>query len=611
MANISNRPPGPRGFLTEDEKKNMPKVSKKLLMRILSYLRPYKVQFAAVFVAIILSSIIGLFPSIITGRIVDEALTGQDMGLLIRLLGIAFGTLTLSQLIVAAESYINAWISQKIIFDMKNQMYKHLVNMPHAFFLSEKQGDIITRMNSDIGGVNAVISGTLSSIISNFIIVATTIGALFILNWRLALVGIIVIPIIILPTRKVGRTRWRLLSESQERNDAMNQIVNETLSISGSLLVKLFTKEDREYEKFISINKDLTDIVMKEERSGKLFRIMMGMFAQIGPLLIYFAGGYMLIKNADPGLTVGMITSTVILINRLYRPIQTLLNLKVDFTRSLALFDRIFDYYDRENQIKTIKNPLKPSLENAGIKFENVTFSYRSGINTLKNISFEVQDGSFCAIVGPSGSGKSTIINLIPRLYDVDAGKVSIANVDVREFDVQYLRSSIGFVSQDTYLFNGTIRENLIYAKEDATESEMHEACRIADLHDFIISLPEGYDTLVGNRGLKLSGGEKQRISIARVVLKNPKILVLDEATSSLDSISENSIQKSLDLVMRNRTGIVIAHRLSTVLAADKILVIKDGFIVEEGKHLDLLEKSGVYKELFETQFKGVMDNSC
>lgn len=605
---MSTSPHGPRRFLTAEERANKPEITRKLILRILSYLKPYRLQFFLVFLAIIASSVIGLFPSIITGRIVDEALTGQDLVFLAQLLFIAFATLIGSQLIVTMENYINAWISRRIIYDMKNQMYRHLIHMPHSFFLAEKQGDIITRMNSDIDGVSAVISGTLANIVSYAIVVVTTVVALFMMNWKLALVGVIVIPIIIFPSRQVGRKRWKLVAESQGKSDEMNQIINETLNISGSLLVKLFTKEEYEIKRFDQVNSELTEIAMKEERTGRSFRVLMGLFAQMGPLLIYFAGGYMLIRNVDDALTVGVITSTVILINRLYRPIQQLLNVKVEFVRSVALFSRIFEYYDRSLDIENPENPLAPEMETTQVEFEDVSFSYRPGINTLKEVSFTVENGTMVAIVGPSGSGKSTIINLIPRLYDVDQGYVRIGGVDVRDFDLTFLRNLVGFVSQDTYLFNGTIRENLLYAREDASQEELEEACRIADLHEFIMSQPEGYDTLVGNRGLKLSGGEKQRVSIARVVLKDPKILVLDEATSSLDSISESSIQRSLELVMKNRTNIVIAHRLSTVLAADKIIVVDKGRVVEAGNHLELLGRGGIYKRLFDTQFEKVLE---
>ena len=606
---MSLGPRGARGFLTDEEKASMPKVSWALIKRILSYLKPYWVQFLFVFVAILLSAVIGLYPSIITGRIVDAlGAEGTTMKYLVQLILTAFATLIVSQVIGVLENYINAWISQRIIFDMKNQMYDHLQHMPHAFFTSEKQGDIITRMNTDISGVSTVISSTLSSIVSNLATVVTTLVALFSMSWRLALVGIVVIPLLILPTKTVGKTRYQLLTASQEKNDEMNELINETLSVSGSLLVKLFTREKQEYDKFVKVNSEVTELSLKEQRSGQWFRVIMGMFTQVGPLLIYFAGGLFIIRGFDTGLKIGTITATVALINRLYRPVESLLNIQVDFTRSLALFSRIFDYFDMTNPIREPKNGLKPDVTDLDITYDHVAFGYTEEKLILTDINFSVPAGQMYAIVGPSGSGKSTIVNLLPRLYDVSGGAVFIGRHNVRNIDLEYLRDCIGVVTQETYLFNGTIMDNLRYAKEDATDEEIERACRIASIHDFIVSQPDGYNTEVGNRGLKLSGGEKQRISIARVILKDPKILILDEATSALDSISESAIQDALDVLMKGRTSIVIAHRLSTILKANRILVVNHGVIEEQGTHEELLALNGTYKEVYETQFRLVLD---
>ncbi len=601
-------PMGPRGFLTDEEKQNVPKVSWALIKRILGYLKPYWLQFLLVFLTILVSAGVGLLPSIITGRIVNEALVGKDMKLLIQLLIAAFVTLTVSQVIGVLESYINAWISNRIIYDMKNQMYGHLLSMPHAFFTTEKQGDIITRMNSDIAGVSSVISGTLTSIVRNIVIVVTTLVALFTMSWQLALVGILIIPLLIIPTRSAGKTRWKLLSESQAKNDEMNQLVNETLSVSGSLLVKLFTREKREQQRFEKVNDEVTRLSMKEQRSGKWFMVLMGMFTEIGPLLIYFAGGWFIIREIDPTLNVGIITSTVMLINRLYRPVQSLLNIHVDFTRSLALFTRIFDYYDMVPAIRQPEHARRPIVKHEDIRYEHVAFSYSPEKPLLSDVTFTVPAGKMYAIVGPSGSGKSTIVNLLPRLYDVNEGSVKIGDTDVRDFDVPYLRRSIGVVTQDSYLFNGTIRDNLLYAKENATDEELTDAIKTASLTEFIENQPDGLDTVVGNRGLKLSGGEKQRLSLARIILKDPSILILDEATSALDSISENAIQDALEHLMEGRTTIVIAHRLSTILKADRILVVANGTIAEQGTHDELLAQNGIYRELYETQFRKVIE---
>ncbi len=602
----------PRGgpgaqFLTDEEKANMPKLTKGLLVRILSYLKPYGLQFAAVFVAIIIAAVVGLLPSIVTGMIVDEALVGEDLRYLVQLLLIALAAMVASQLIGVLENYINAWISQRIIYDMRNQMYDHLQHMPHSFFTTEKQGDIITRMDTDISGVSSVVSGTLSKVVSNIATIVTTLVALFTMSWKLAIVGLAVLPLLIAPTRSAGKSRLKYATKTQAKTDEMNQVINETLSASGSLLVKMFTREDREYQKFERVNKEVTDLSMKETRSGSLFSVAMGMFTQLGPLLIYFAGGLLIIETFDPTLTVGTVTAMVALVNRLYRPVESILNLQVTFTRSLALFVRIFDYLDRENAIVSPENGAKPDVERKPIRYDHVAFGYDPDRLVLTDVSFEVPGGAMYAIVGPSGSGKSTVVNLIPRLYDVSGGSVSIADIDVRDFDLAYLRQQIGVVTQEAYLFNGTILENLRYANEDATLEEIEEACKIANIHDYIAAQPLGYETEVGNRGLKLSGGEKQRLSLARVILKDPKILILDEATSALDSISEHAIQQALEQLMVGRTSIVIAHRLSTILKADRILVVKDGVIAEQGTHEELLARGGVYRELFDTQFDQVI----
>lgn len=603
-------PPRPRGFLTEEEKANKPKVTKELLKRILSYLLPYKWHFLMVFTALFISAVLGLFPSVITGKIVDTIVnTPNDMGInsLISLIILAFIVTTASQVLIILEQYINTWISQKIIFDMRNQLYSHLQTMPHAFFLGEKQGDIITRMNSDINGVSAVVSGALTSVVSNALIVIASAAYLFYTDWRMALVAIAVMPLLLFPTRYISKKRWKLVSKAQEKYDGLNQQINETLSVSGSMLVKLFTKEKQEYEKFVDVNNEVTAITIKEQRAGSWFRVIMGLVMQSAPLVIYFVGGIFIIKGINGTLSVGDITVIVALIHKMSMPIRSLLDVHVSFVRSLALFTRIFDYLDRKSDITNCENPVTPDLSDSCVEFKDVCFAYNETKPILKGVNFKVENGKMFAIVGTSGAGKSTIIGMIPRLYDVVTGSVEIGGVDVKKIDLAYLRQNVGMVTQDTYLFNGTILENLVYAKADATKEEIENACKVANIYDFIMSLPDKFDTVVGNRGLKLSGGEKQRISIARVVLKDPKILILDEATSSLDSVSESLIQTALDRIMENRTSIVIAHRLSTIMAADNIMLLENGKITATGKHDELLESSEGYKELYETQFSKVI----
>ena len=433
---------GPRGYLSEEEKKNAPKVSKELIFRILKYLKPYLPQLFVVFAIIILSSILGLMPSLITARIIDEAILGKDFALLIQLILLAILTLAASNIVGVLESYINSWVSHQIVYDMKNEMFAHLQTMPHSFFTSEKQGDIITRMNSDISGVATVISSILVNIISNLCTVITTLVALFRIDAKLSLIGIMVIPLLVLPTRNAGKNRWQLLAQSRAKDDELNDIINESLSVSGSLLIKLFTQEDQTNEKFRKINKEVTDLSIKESRAGSWFRVVMGIFTNLGPLLIYLAGGFLIIRMDDPDITVGTITATVSMINRLYRPVESLLNVSVDLTRSMALFTRIFSYLDMEAEVKNAKIVLQPSFEKTDISYEDVEFYYSADVPLIKDLSFNVPSGKMYAIVGPSGSGKSTVVNLLPRLYDVKGGAVKINGYDVRQIDLKITNKS-------------------------------------------------------------------------------------------------------------------------------------------------------------------------
>ncbi len=592
------------GFLTEEEKANQPKVTGALLKRVFSYLVPYWKQFSLVLVCLLVSSVFTLLPSILTGKIIDDGLIGRNMKALITLILLSLAVTLGANLIGVAESYLNTWIAQHITFDMRNKMYRHLQHMSQRFFTSSNQGDIITRMTSDISGVQQIITGTLTSIISNSITLIVALVAMFQKNWMLAGVGILIIPLFMIPTRNAGKTRWSLTREAQACNDEINGILNETLSVSGQLLVKLFCKEDVEYQRYKEVNGRMIKLNIKEGMAGRWFRVALSTFASIGPMLLYLVGG-LLIMRYDSTLSVGDITVFVALLGKMYGPVNQLLNIQVDWIRSMALFTRIFDYFDMPVEIQNAENALIPQKEaNGEVTFEHVQFSYNADKIILKDINFSLKSGDCIAIVGPSGSGKSTLINLIPRLYDVEKGCVLFDGIDVRSLDLTYLRQNIGIVSQETYLFNGTIRDNLLYAKPDASELEMVEACKKANIWDFVQNQTEGLDTLVGNRGLKLSGGEKQRISIARVLLKDPALLIFDEATSALDSISEAKIQEAIEPLIESRTSILIAHRLSTILAADEILVIKDGIIAERGQHNQLVKAGGMYTELYETQFK-------
>ena len=598
-------PPGGRlgpGFLSEEEKQNKPKVTKELIQRIFSYLKPYWKQLMLVLAAILCSAILTLLPSVLTGKIIDEGLIARSMNALVKYIVLSFAVTLGANLIGILESYMNTWIAQHITYDMRNSMFCHLQRMPQKFFTTNNQGDIITRMTSDISGVQQIITSTLTSIISNSVTLVVALVVMFKQNWILALIGVIIVPLFAIPTRSAGKNRWSITKDSQECSDEINGILNETLSVSGQLLVKLFGKEDAEFERYEKVNKKMIDLNIKESMAGRWFRMALSTFTNIGPMLIYLVGGIIMMKYDDT-LTVGEITVLVALLGRMYGPVNQLLNIQVDWIRSMAMFTRIFEYYDMPVEIENPPHPVTPSKVSGEVEFRHVSFSYEPERPILKDINFRLDNGKCFAIVGPSGSGKSTLINLIPRLYDVDGGEVRFDGVDVRRLDLDFLRRNIGIVSQETYLYNGTIRDNLLYAKPDATEEELIDACKQANIYDFISKQEEGLDTKVGNRGLKLSGGEKQRISIARILLKDPALMIFDEATSALDSISEQKIQEAIEPLIQSRTSILIAHRLSTILAADEILVIKDGEIAERGTHDKLVGLGGVYTQLYETQF--------
>lgn len=581
-----------------------PTITLQILKRIYLYLKPYTLQVVLMMAIILVAALLGMLPAILTGRIIDEGFIGGDFNQLISLIGASFIVLLLTGLIGLTQSFLGAWLSQNIGKDMRNQMYGHLQKLSQGFYASGKQGEIITRMTSDISGVQSFVTGTLTQTVSNLAVLITSIVAMIQLNWVLALVSMLIVPLLVFPIKIVGKKRWALTNESQDLNDDANEILNETLSVSGQQLVKLFTKEETEYQRYRSVNEQLTQVKVKETTVGRWFRMVAQTFIEAGPMFIYLAGGIMLLINHYQGLTVGDITILVALTTRMYRPLMQLMDIHIEFIRSLALFNRIFNYLDMPIEIKNNVHALSPKQIKGDLSFNNVSFHYKEDTRILHDISFQVKEGETLAIVGPSGAGKSTLFNLIPRLYDVIGGEIKLGDYNIQDLDLHFLRQNIGMVTQETYLFNASIRENLLYAKSDATEEEIIQACKEANIHEFITSLPDGYDTEVGNRGIKLSGGEKQRLSIARVFLKDPKILILDEATSSLDSISEGLIQDALSSLIKNKTSLVIAHRLSTIINADKILVLDNGQEVERGTHQQLLQNNGMYKLMYETQFK-------
>ncbi|KJR49575.1 Lipid A export ATP-binding/permease protein MsbA [Desulfosporosinus sp. I2] len=584
-----------------DDTIEMPKVTRKMITRIVSYFIPYWMRMLMVIGTIIVASILGLVPPILIKNIIDKALPEKDLKLLSLFIVISIGVTILLGLLQVAQSYLSIWISKHIIYDMKNQMYSHLQHMSLNFYSAAKPGEIITRLTSDIDGIQDIFNMTVVNALSSGAVLVSTAIVLISMNWKLAIVGMIILPTFIIPTRKVGKLKWKIASQSQEKISELNQLIQETLSISGAILTKLFTKEKEEYQRFARISKEVINLQIHESLVGRWFRMTITTFIAIGPMLIYFSGGYLYIKGE---ITIGGIIAFVALLGRLYLPVSQLSNIHIDVTRSMALFQRIFEYFDQKQEIEDKPSAHKLEAIQGRVQFDKVYFSYNRDVPVLENISFSVNPATMVALVGSSGAGKTTITNLIPRLYDVIKGSIKIDGRDIREVTLDSLRSQIGIVMQEPYLFNDTIEANLRYGKLDATEEEIRSACKAAHIHDFIMTLPDNYHTIVGNRGIKLSGGEKQRVSIARVILKNPRIIILDEATSSLDSVSELYIQKAMVPLLKDRTSFVIAHRLSTVLASDQILVIENGTIAESGNHEELIKQDGLYRQIYNTQFR-------
>lgn len=604
--------PGPYRGLTDEEKAAAPKFTKELGLRILSYLRPYKLKFFIVIVVVLLSAALGVVPSLLTGRMVDDGLLAGNFEVLVQLIIASFLVTVVSNALGIFETWLNTSIAQGIIYDMKTEMYAHFQKQPYQYFVESRQGEIVTRMTGDVNGVQSAVSTTMTNSIKNVGTIIVSVVALFQCNWVLALTGMALVPFFILPTRVTGKRRWVIARESQEKYDEANTILGETLSESGILLVWLFGKQKKEYDRFKGVSSDLYRLNIREMLAGRSFFMFMNIFTNFGPLLLYLVGGILMLRmEGGPQVTVGEITAAIAILGRIYRPVNELMNVSVDFTRSLALFERIFQTLDMVPSIVDKEGATAPDVIRGEIEYKDVHFAYKKdGPEILQGVSFHVQPGETYALVGASGAGKSTLISLVPRLYDVLDGAIRMDGKDLRDWPLQELRKHIGFVTQDTFLFNDTIRANLLYAKPEASDEELMDACRRAGIADFIEELNDGLDTFVGNRGVRLSGGEKQRLSLARVILKDPEVILLDEATASLDSVSESHIQEALAPLLKEKTSLVVAHRLSTILDSDRILVLKDGHIVASGKHAELIESSEDYKTFYDTQFKAGQDEA-
>jgi len=629
--------------------------------RILGFFRPYRLQVAAVLFTIAITAMLGLVNPYLLKLLIDVAIPDENWLLLNVYVGLMILVPIVSGLIGVGQSYLNNVIGQHVMQDLRNTLYAHLQRLPLRFFTETRTGEIQSRLANDVGGIQSVVTDTASSVFSNFVIVISTVAAMILIDWRLTALSLGILPFFMYLTFRVGKVRRRLAAQTQVSLADITAITEETVSVSGVLLTKTFGQQEPTLARFREENARLARLQIRQNMVGRWFFMIVGTVFSITPALVYWLAGYLTINNAPDAPTIGDIVAFTTLQSRLFFPLGQLLNVQVELQGALALFDRIFEYLDLPVDIDDRPGAvdLAPDRVRGEIRYRHVSFRYRheprpaaaagavaesssasdgngSGLPEdmpivladvaeleqahaasrdrqpfgLEDIDFAAQPGQLVALVGPSGSGKTTSTYLLPRLYDVDDGAVEIDGRDVRDITLSSLGQVIGFVTQETFLFHASVRANLRYAKPGATDVELEAAARMAAIHERIVELPDGYDTLVGERGYKLSGGEKQRIALARVLLKDPRILVLDEATSALDTVSERLIQAAIERVMQGRTTIAIAHRLSTILRADQIIVLEHGRVIERGRHAELLERGGLYARLYQEQFVAATGNA-
>ncbi|WP_374178964.1 ABC transporter ATP-binding protein [Leifsonia sp. WHRI 6310E] len=586
-----------------------------LFRRIVSLFAAHRTAIIVTMVLVLVGAALSVIPPLLTQRAFDDGLFpkgGPDMPVLIEIVVAMIVVFVGSALLGVWQTYLTASVGNKVMGALRVRLFSHLQSMELSFFTKTKTGIIQSRLQNDVGGVASVLTNTMSSILGNTVTVIAALVAMLLLNWQLTIVAVVLMPILVIAQRRVGQVRARIATRTQESLSDMTAITQETLSVSGILLSKSFNRQGAEVQRYSDENENQIRLQVSQAMSGQWFFAMVNIFLSSIPAIVYVVSGWLILGGATD-ITAGTIVAFTTVQARLLFPLLALMRVALDLQTSGALFARIFEYLDLKPAIADRPDavPVDPERDLGRIEFDHVVFRYpdaREGErNTLDDVSFTIRAGEFAAFVGPSGAGKTTVSYLIPRFYDATSGRILFGGEDIRGLQQESLVAHIGVVSQETYLFHATIAENLRYARPDATQEELEAAARQANIHDTIVSFPDGYATIVGERGYRLSGGEKQRIAIARVLLKDPEVLILDEATSALDTISERVVQQALDTASRGRTTIAIAHRLSTIVAADVIFVVDHGQIVERGTHRELLEAGGVYTKLYREQIEGTL----
>jgi ATP-binding cassette subfamily B protein len=653
------------------------KVDRERLLRMARYFKPYWRKWLVIFSCIAVTSGLAVLPPLCVRGILDDAIPHQNPRLLYLLVGAIILLNVLTGLVGVLQNYFNVRVGQSLMYDLRSDLFRHLQRMSLPFYTTTRAGEIVSRINNDVTAVQSVATGTLITIVSNVLTVIATTTVIFYMSWQLALLAVLVVPVLVVPTRVVGKLRRNLSQQTQERQADLLVFLQERLNIGGMLLTKIFGQGRADIDTFSEHNRNVMELNIRQSLAGRWLFMCLSVISVTGPALIYLYGGTLAIQRE---LSVGTVIAFVAYLTNLYRPLAQLANVYVDVQGALAVFERIFEFLDLKPEVEDKADAQELAEARGHIRFDNVSFAYpkpalkpspdsepesapskngkskngkakdgkveadgKASVNevasidspdaslgaspdvaplavpldgsgpiqfSLQNVSFEMLPGERVALVGPSGAGKTTVTYLLPRFLDPDSGSISLDGVDLRDMTQESLRAHIGIVTQETYLFHSTVRENLLYARPDATEEEIIAATTAAYVHEVIQALPEGYDTIVGERAFRLSGGERQRLAIARALLKNPGILILDEATSSLDATSEYLIQQALETLLRGRTSLIIAHRLSTILSADKILVLNRGEIVEMGRHDELLKQGGLYATLYHQQLSRVVEQS-